>query len=224
MKLRLLLLVASLISAPPAVAYKPSTHQIMSRNAVIASDINKDPSVMSQLGLPPYAAKPTFSASALFTPPATISELFEKGAIDEDDDTRSLHHFFNPLTNASMYTPPWSDSPDWTVSAPDDPSSVKLSFQQAREYLWLATANPLNSYAYRQKQFGMMFESLGHVIHHLKDMAQPQIVSQLGTLQQATLGNEMAEYLLVRNTTNGPQGFLIYFLLGEDGVWRIDGM
>ena len=50
------------------------------------------------------------------------------------------------------------------------------------------------------------------------------IVSQLGTLQQATLGNEMAEYLLVRNTTNGPQGFLIYFLLGEDGVWRIDGM
>ncbi|MCE9551686.1 MAG: hypothetical protein K8R50_11940 [Betaproteobacteria bacterium] len=50
------------------------------------------------------------------------------------------------------------------------------------------------------------------------------IVSQLGTLQQATLGNEMAEYLLVRNTTDGPQGFLIYFLLGEDGVWRIDGM
>ncbi|MBL0037923.1 MAG: hypothetical protein IPP36_03955 [Nitrosomonadales bacterium] len=53
---------------------------------------------------------------------------------------------------------------------------MKFSFQQAREYLWQATANPLNSYAFRQKQFGMMFESLGHVIHHLEDMAQPQHV------------------------------------------------
>ena len=174
--LRLLLLVASLISAPQAVAYKQSTHVAMSRNAVIASDINKDPAVMSQLGLPPYATDPSFFASGLFPPPATILELFAKGANDEDDNTRSLHHFFNPLTNASMYTPPWSDSPDWTVSAPDDPNSVKFSFQQAREYLWQATANPLNSYAYRQKQFGLMFESLGHVIHHLEDMAQPQHV------------------------------------------------
>ena len=66
MKLRLLLLVASLISAPLAVAYQQSTHQIMSRNAVIASDINKDPAVMSQLGLPPYATKPTFSGLRLF--------------------------------------------------------------------------------------------------------------------------------------------------------------
>lgn len=177
MKLRLLLLVASLISAPPAVAYQQSTHQIMSRNAVIASDINKDPAVMSQLGLPPYATDPTFFASGLFAPPATISELFEKGAIDEDDNIRSFHHFFNPLTKeGSMYTPPWSNSPDWANSAPDDSNSVKFSFQQAREYLWQATANPLNSYAYRQKQFGMMFESLGHVIHHLEDMAQPQHV------------------------------------------------
>ncbi len=176
MKLRLLLLVVSLTSAPPAVAYQQSTHKEMSKNALEASDINKDPAVMSQLGLRPYATDPTFPTSDFFASPATISELFEKGAIDEDDNTRSLHHFFNPLTNASMYTPPWSDSPDWTVSAPDDTSSVKFSFQQAREYLWQATANPLNSYAFRQKQFGMMFESLGHVIHHLEDMAQPQHV------------------------------------------------
>ena len=176
MKLRLLLLVASLISSPPAVAYKQSTHKKMSNNAVEASDINKDPAVMSQLGLPPYATDPTFSASDFFVPPATISELFEKGAIDEDEGDRSLHHFFNPLTNASMYTPFSSDSPDWADSAPDDPSLVKFSFQEAREYLWQATANPLNSYAFRQKQFGMMFESLGHVIHHLEDMAQPQHV------------------------------------------------
>lgn len=75
-----------------------------------------------------------------------------------------------------MYTPLWSDSPDWAVSAPGDPSLMKFTFPEAREYLWQATANPLNSYAFRQKQFDMMFESLGHVIHHLEDMAQPQHV------------------------------------------------
>lgn len=52
----------------------------------------------------------------------------------------------------------------------------------------------------------------------------PSIVDQLGTLQSSAIGSDMAEYVLVRNTANGPQAFLIYFLLGEDGVWRIDGM
>jgi streptogramin lyase len=52
----------------------------------------------------------------------------------------------------------------------------------------------------------------------------PSVVDQLGTLQNVTIGSDMAEAVLVRNTSNGPQVFLIYFLLGEDGVWRIDGM
>lgn len=50
------------------------------------------------------------------------------------------------------------------------------------------------------------------------------IVDQLGTVQEGTIGNDMAEYVIVRNTPTGPQAFPIYFLLGEDGVWRIDGM
>jgi hypothetical protein len=76
-----------------------------------------------------------------------------------------------------MYTPfSWLDSPDWAVSAPGVLSFTKFTFPEAREHLWQATANPLNDYAFRQKQFGMMFESLGHVIHHLEDMAQPQHV------------------------------------------------
>jgi hypothetical protein len=65
MKLRLLLLVASLISSPPVAAYQKSTHKEMSGKAVKASDINKDPAVMSQLGLPPFATDPSFSTSAL---------------------------------------------------------------------------------------------------------------------------------------------------------------
>ena len=50
------------------------------------------------------------------------------------------------------------------------------------------------------------------------------IVPQLGTLQSGVISNEIAEYTVLRSTPSGNQAFLIYFLLGEDGVWRIDNM
>jgi hypothetical protein len=52
----------------------------------------------------------------------------------------------------------------------------------------------------------------------------PSVVSQLGTVQQATVTDLLAEYLIVQNTANGPNGFLVYLMLGDDGIWRIDGM
>lgn len=50
------------------------------------------------------------------------------------------------------------------------------------------------------------------------------IVDSLGTIQGGTISGNMAEYVVVRNTANGQQAFPVYFLKGEDGVWRIDGM
>jgi hypothetical protein len=50
------------------------------------------------------------------------------------------------------------------------------------------------------------------------------MVDQLGDIQDGSISGEMAEYVIVRNAAAGPQAFLIYFILGEDGVWRIDGM
>lgn len=49
-------------------------------------------------------------------------------------------------------------------------------------------------------------------------------VDQLGDIVGGNITGEMAEYVLVRNIVGGQQAFLIYFLKGEDGVWRIDGM
>lgn len=52
----------------------------------------------------------------------------------------------------------------------------------------------------------------------------PTVVNQLGTLQTGVIGEEMAEYVLVRSQNGQPTAFLIYFLKGEDGVWRVEGM
>ena len=48
--------------------------------------------------------------------------------------------------------------------------------------------------------------------------------STLGTLQPNWFGVDRAEYFVIRDTPDGKVGFLIDFIRGEDGVWRIEGM
>ncbi len=52
----------------------------------------------------------------------------------------------------------------------------------------------------------------------------PQVVDRLGELKGGIIGEEMAEYVLVRDVNGKKTAFLLYFLRSEDGVWRIDGM
>ncbi|MGE5139252.1 MAG: Ig-like domain-containing protein [Rudaea sp.] len=52
----------------------------------------------------------------------------------------------------------------------------------------------------------------------------PTVVDALGTLRDGSIGGEMAEYVLQRQEYGRPRAYYLYFLRGEDGVWRIDGM
>ena len=63
-----------------------------------------------------------------------------------------------------------------------------------------------------QKKYSAVFAALGPNL--------PAAVDQLGLITDGEIGNSMAEYKVVR----GYQTFFIYFILDEDGVWRIDGM
>jgi hypothetical protein len=49
-------------------------------------------------------------------------------------------------------------------------------------------------------------------------------VDGLGTLEPSWHGNDHAEYFVVRDTQDGQQAFLIDFIRGQDGIWRIHGM
>ena len=165
---------ALLGSIAPVGAYDPKTHRDLSREAFSASALATDSKVLDNLGLPPLNANKTYPNSEVFPKSKVIVELFRDGAEFEDDFPRSANHFFDPLTGKGLVV--GSPSPDWAIDGTGDSSTIKFSFKAAREYLWQATANPLNNYDYRQKQFGLMFETLGHVIHHIQDMAQPQHV------------------------------------------------
>jgi hypothetical protein len=67
-----------------------------------------------------------------------------------------------------------------------------------------------------QERYGAVFTAIGSAL--------PAAVDSLGSLQPNWFGPDHAEYVVIRDTPDGPQGFLIDFLRGADGVWRIDGM
>jgi uncharacterized repeat protein (TIGR01451 family) len=67
-----------------------------------------------------------------------------------------------------------------------------------------------------------VFDKYSSVFNTLSNLTS--VVSQLGTIQQGTIGDDLAEYLIQQNTSGGSAGFLIYLMLGDDGIWRIDAM
>jgi Big-like domain-containing protein/glucodextranase-like protein len=52
----------------------------------------------------------------------------------------------------------------------------------------------------------------------------PAAVDGLGTLEANWYGEDHAEYVVIRDTPEGQQAFLIDFIRGHDGIWRIHGM
>jgi hypothetical protein len=54
--------------------------------------------------------------------------------------------------------------------------------------------------------------------------ALPAAIGTLGTLEPNWFNVDRAEYVVIRDTPDGRMGFLVDFIRGEEGVWRIDGM
>ena len=72
----------------------------------------------------------------------------------------------------------------------------------------------LNSQA--QTKYGPVFDSLMPIF--------AQIVSDQSPLLRSSLSDSIGEYGVVTSNANGNHVFLIYFLKGTDGVWRLESM
>jgi hypothetical protein len=109
----------------------------------------------------------------------TLIDLIRLGACYEDNNEfggyRSLAHFYDPQTGV-LSAPGGNQSPDWALSGNGGSATGAnhFSYQDARNYFHLALTS--NTKALRDKNWGLTFQSLGHVIHHLQDMASPQHV------------------------------------------------
>ena len=138
-------------------------------------------------GLGPYAGPPISSDDV-------IRNLIGAGAQLEDLGGRPLNHFYDPThrtpLNYALGTISFTPAFTWGTTsscaghgqnAPYDPSGADdsssnqcYSLDDAESYLYFGLTNP--DPKVRNQQFGDLFLTLGHVMHLVQDMAQPQHV------------------------------------------------
>jgi len=166
------LAIAAFVHHDPVAGYDLETHASVSAVAVTQSVLT-DPTTLANLGLRSSVvdSNQTFPNSEGVR--HSVIELIRDGARFEDNNVRPAWHFFNPRTGLGLYG--MTASPDWAL---EDKNTYGLlqdnSYRHARQQFFRALTET-NNFG-RPFYFGLVFQSLGQVIHHLQDMAQPQHV------------------------------------------------
>lgn len=92
----------------------------------------------------------------------------EKGAVDEDNGTRVLNHFYDPVYNKGVAL----TSKDWAqntrAQAVKIPNAAQSYFSSQTDYSW---DRAIYEYTYGNKNRGL--ESLGHILHLIEDATVP---------------------------------------------------
>jgi len=136
-----------------------------------------DNQLLVDLGLMegPSSASPTFNNS-LGTKNQTIVKLISFGAEFEDSGRRPLNLFYDPQNSGRSLTawPLSISSPNWALEDTENFVAQNYSLLHATDYLYKALTQQTKTY--RETYWVLTFQSLGQVVHHIQDMAQPQHV------------------------------------------------
>lgn len=187
-------IVAGVCSAG-AFGYPALTHQFLSQIATDRSELNGSiGSVLRDIDAAPFSSTVYVRSDGL--PNQSIRQLVGFGAVEEDNAPKWFSHFFDPQYNNFQGSPLhiWPEtfgvplligqntSPDWAIEDAGHRNtswfqglgsqSQEFSYREAKEYFKLSMTG--STPAFRSANMTLMFESLGHVIHHIQDMAQPQ--------------------------------------------------
>ncbi len=166
------------VSLSDVAAYEIKTHKDMSATSVLASA-----AVQKQLinfELPNVKAKLTSNGKTL-----TVEDWVREGAEHEDDTFTSVfaryrNHFYDPIHNRGFGGIFYRNSgflqgmpaQDWGLEDSGHIDGQYYSFRAARRYMFYGLVLPTK--AERDNYLGLMFRSLGDVVHLVQDMAQPQ--------------------------------------------------
>jgi hypothetical protein len=111
----------------------------------------------------------------------TVEGWLRQGAVKEDGfgctDTRPTNHFFDPANDRPLtyLFRTWGlRSPDWALEDRQNAEGQDYSLKDALERFHEAMSLPEKDG--RDRSFGLLFQTLGHVMHHVQDMAQPEHV------------------------------------------------
>lgn len=169
------LILLTVVLVRPIWAYDPRSHQEMSARALLLSSLGTDSDLLNRMGLKSLSNTTQTFPNAL-SRPNSIPDLIKFGASFEDNLERPLNHFYDPVNNKTIDISTYNNelSPDWALEDKEDYGTQPYSLKNARKWLYLGLTDLLE--VDRNKNLGLAFQSIGHVIHHMQDMAQPQHV------------------------------------------------
>jgi hypothetical protein len=100
----------------------------------------------------------------------TPADWIAKGARDEDSLVRPLNHFYDPYHDVPLGI--GAKAPDWALEDGGDLPGQDYSYKDARDafFTGLTAQDP----ATHERELGHTFYALGHIVHLIQDMAQPQ--------------------------------------------------
>lgn len=192
-------LIGMLLFPPIVSAYEVSTHKLISVAAVNQSELKPNGEILKSLGLKPFLDKDgELFPNSEQSDPKPILDLIQDGAGFEDDlpGSRFVHHFYDPVHDLPLMSLAPGDkeastllfgwladpirSPDWILEDRGDISVQEFSFKDARLHFLCALTGGTEpqcqekGFIHTEQEWGRTFQTLGHFIHHIQDMAQPQ--------------------------------------------------
>lgn len=188
--------VAALGYSAASFSYDVATHDTLSLLTADKSRIYTDPSLLSDLG---FNISTTFrlvdlnGASAGQGDARTVIALaaqledYANPALCAYDWARPLNHFFDPQHNGrglQVGAMLGHASPTWALEDQGEVTTISFlckaeggrpqTFSYANAQSDLYTALTAGSAANREAAMSLTLQKLGHVVHHVQDMAQPQ--------------------------------------------------
>ncbi len=164
---------AVLCAFSPANAYEVTTHATLSYQAAVDSVLGADPSLLADLGIADGARRVPNRQGEMHS----VFELVREGSVLEDEGERALNHFFDPQNDRPLYVffqEIGEKSPDWALEHDSAIEEQTRSYTDGYTFYRMALTAPAADV--RELNYELMFQTLGHAIHHLQDMAQPDHV------------------------------------------------
>lgn len=184
MNKRVVALCLILVYSGHGMSYRETTHAQMARKAFDQSALQSDAVFFQKVGIDLDGKYLSSQGDK-----KTVKNLISWGAWFEDDiDTgRSAHHFFDPRTGFGYYNDLWTlPSPGWALEDAATYGAQDYSYGDAVNHLYNWAVSPETN---RPDHLGFVFQSLGHVIHHIQDMAQPAHVRRDAHFSHPDLGD-----------------------------------
>ncbi|MGH8850787.1 MAG: hypothetical protein ACREYD_07325, partial [Casimicrobiaceae bacterium] len=179
-----------LVAAPPVSAYEVKTHQTLSSLALMQSIVSQK---LADFGIIDVTTR-VFDLSDTNVTDGTfvecipnsailrvsVEELVRLGALCEDaavgtaENLRFLNHFYDPQNQGQgLYLlTSHTDSLTWALDRQNALTTQQYSIRRAKEYLLAALTQP--NFQSRQQNLATMFRTLGHIMHLVQDLGQPQ--------------------------------------------------